>query len=370
MFRKIVVTIGVLGLLGYGVNARALERIVGEEEVKTVQVVEELVQLADNVIILFDHSSSMNEKYDDSGMTELQAATRLLQQRVEWFPDVFPDLKVGLYSYTPPPSVVSFDELITYYPVQPFNKEKLLSAIDQMPKTGDGPTLLQNALIHLDKVLAGLSGHTEVVLFTDGAYSRNKGMNLPVEKARALAQKYDVSFQLISTADNKTNEKILKAVASINERSRVYSFKTFLDRPEVYSGAVFVLEENYFILSETREKVVGYKLDPVLFALNKTVIKPEFSAELDAAGKMLEDNPDGYIVLAGFTDDRGTEEYNYGLARRRAEAVADYLSRKFQIGEERLVLLWYGEEAPVASNDSAAGRSQNRRVGGFILGVQ
>ena len=75
------------------------------------------------------------------------------------------------------------------------------------------------------------------------------------------------------------------------------------------------------------------------------------------------------MIVAGFTDSRGTEEYNLGLSRRRVDAVGNYLSRKFQIDGERVFQFWYGEEAPVGDNDTEEGRRQNRRVGGFIAGV-
>ena len=66
--------------------------------------------------------------------------------------------------------------------------------------------------------------------------------------------------------------------------------------------------------------------------------------------------------MFGYTDDTGKAEYNMELSRRRAEAVADYLQKKFELGSDRVVANWYGAANPIASNDTTEGRAQNRRV--------
>jgi len=50
------------------------------------------------------------------------------------------------------------------------------------------------------------------------------------------------------------------------------------------------------------------------------------------------------------------------LSRRRAEAVADYLQKNYELGSDRVVANWYGAENPIAGNDNVEGRAQNRRV--------
>ena len=72
-------------------------------------------------------------------------------------------------------------------------------------------------------------------------------------------------------------------------------------------------------------------------------------------------NPNSYVVLAGFTDSVGSEEYNLGLSRRRAESVGAYLMNA-NVGEDRIVKDWFGKLNPVADNATAEGRRMNRRV--------
>ena len=99
----------------------------------------------------------------------------------------------------------------------------------------------------------------------------------------------------------------------------------------------------------------------VLFDFDKAEIKPEFTAEVDAAAELLLANPDVTVRIDGHTDSIGTEEYNQGLSERRAEAVAAYLEAA-GVSRDRMTVAGFGETQPVASNDTAEGRALNRRV--------
>jgi outer membrane protein OmpA-like peptidoglycan-associated protein len=104
--------------------------------------------------------------------------------------------------------------------------------------------------------------------------------------------------------------------------------------------------------------------EPVIyFDHDKALIKEQFYPVLDEVAKILmEKAPEAVVVLAGHTDNTGTERYNDGLAVRRAKAVALYLIAELGIPPNRLIVKGYGESAPVATNDTAEGRAKNRRV--------
>ncbi len=70
---------------------------------------------------------------------------------------------------------------------------------------------------------------------------------------------------------------------------------------------------------------------------------------------------DTNILLVGHTDSTGSEEYNLGLSQRRAQSVASYLGSQ-NVSSARFTVEGYGQTKPVASNDTAEGRAQNRRV--------
>jgi OOP family OmpA-OmpF porin len=188
--------------------------------------------------------------------------------------------------------------------------------------------------------------------------------------AKKLARKYDVCFDIISTADDKRNLEMLKNVAAINACSRVVPFDELVAKPGYLSGALFVINEKIVMTPEIREKLVGVKARNVLFDSNRSNVKTEFDEALTSIAAFLKKNPRAYVILAGFADSIGSQEYNMKLSQLRAEAVGNYLSQNLGVDEDQIVLNWYGEAAPVASNSTAEGRSQNRRVAMIVGGLQ
>lgn len=100
-----------------------------------------------------------------------------------------------------------------------------------------------------------------------------------------------------------------------------------------------------------------------LFDVSKADLKPAGKSELDAMVSKIKDNNTQIeqITITGHTDSAGASEYNRTLSERRAEAVKAYLVSKGLSGD-RIVTKGAGDAQPVASNKSAAGRAQNRRV--------
>ena len=373
MTKKITaIALILFGAIFFGGNvqqAQALEPITKTDVVKTVYKVENLVRIADNVVIMFDSSGSMGEPFGNSGMTKLQAAKKLLKQRTDAFPAEYSDLNVGLYLYTPPTDTIANAANAEIYKMQPFNKSGFHAAVDLLPDEASGPTLMVSGMRRLANVMDTLSGRTVVFLFTDGSHSDDGATESPLTLAKKIAQKHDVDFKIVSTTDIKTNIAMMEMVASINEASTVTPLEWVINRPEIFTGAVFALEEDYVITATTRDKVVGFKLNHIEFGFDKAEIDIDFAMELDTVGEILNQNPASYIVLAGHTDNKGAEEYNLALSHQRVDAVASYLAKEFNIDPNRISTFWYGEAAPVASNDTEEGRQQNRRVVGFIAGI-
>lgn len=90
-------------------------------------------------------------------------------------------------------------------------------------------------------------------------------------------------------------------------------------------------------------------------------LEPQVTGSLDRVSDFLVENPSRTAILKGFTDNRGSEDYNRALSQRRADSVKRYLVGR-GVPAEHLSSAGRGENAPVADNDSAAGRKQNRRV--------
>jgi outer membrane protein OmpA-like peptidoglycan-associated protein len=99
----------------------------------------------------------------------------------------------------------------------------------------------------------------------------------------------------------------------------------------------------------------------VFFDTGKSTIRPESYPELDRLVKLMNDVATLKIELSGHTDNTGSATSNQTLSQSRAQAVVDYLAGK-GIAKTRMVAKGYGSDRPVASNDSAEGRQENRRT--------
>jgi peptidoglycan-associated lipoprotein len=99
------------------------------------------------------------------------------------------------------------------------------------------------------------------------------------------------------------------------------------------------------------------------FAFNKATLPDEAKARLDKMVSDLKADPKGiYIEIEGHTDNRGTPEVNEKVGMERAEAVKRYLYEQHQVPLHKINVISYGEDKPVAPNNTRDGRAQNRRV--------
>lgn len=97
------------------------------------------------------------------------------------------------------------------------------------------------------------------------------------------------------------------------------------------------------------------------FDFNEATLTAEGRSHVDHAVQVLKDTPTMNASIEGHTDGVGGEAYNMKLSQRRADTVRDYLVRH-GIAAGRLTTAAFGESRPIASNDTAEGRAQNRRV--------
>lgn len=99
----------------------------------------------------------------------------------------------------------------------------------------------------------------------------------------------------------------------------------------------------------------------ILFDVDSHTLKASAQANLGEMAAVLARYPDTNLIINGHTDDTGSEAYNQRLSERRAQSVKDYLGGHGVSGS-RLSALGHGEMRPIASNETADGRAQNRRV--------
>ena len=99
------------------------------------------------------------------------------------------------------------------------------------------------------------------------------------------------------------------------------------------------------------------------FKFGNAEVPESASGELDALVQQLKSNPNGaWIEIEGHTDATGPSEVNYRLGLERAESVKRYLYEQHQVPLHKINVISYGEEKPIAPNNTRDGRAQNRRV--------
>ncbi|MDD8020071.1 MAG: OmpA family protein [Acidobacteriota bacterium] len=99
----------------------------------------------------------------------------------------------------------------------------------------------------------------------------------------------------------------------------------------------------------------------LLFDVDKYDLRPASKENLTKLASILNKYPDTNIIIEGHTDSTGSHDHNMTLSENRAKAVAAYLATQ-NVQSPRFTVMGYGPDQPIASNDSAEGRQQNRRV--------
>jgi len=374
---KLIIFSAVLGLVLVGLiatNLPAAEVIVEKQIKEVVHVKENTVKIADNFIIMYDASGSMMGTYKDTSIVKIDMEKKILADMIDALPEL--DFNAGLYKFTP---------WQPYYPMARYNKAAFQSAMDKLPTPmttapyADQPTPLGQGIAALDPILAKLSGKTVVYLFSDGQYNTSEIKNAadmvigvegdPVTEAKKIANKYGVCFYIVSTANSEADEAVLKKMAAVNSCSRVTPIAEVAAQTACTTGQLCTLKPTEVVTTEVITKVVGMNVDNILFAFDDADPLANFKDESNALGDFLNKHPRAFTVLSGYTDSVGPEEYNIWLSRQRAENVANYLMKYYNIGSERIVKNWYGTANPVAGNATAEGRAKNRRVNVAVGGM-
>ena len=123
--------------------------------------------------------------------------------------------------------------------------------------------------------------------------------------------------------------------------------------------AVVVEEETVVIKAQTESFSQG------MFETNSTELSTEGKTALTPLVEVLQTYPQSSVDVVGHTDSTGAAEYNMMISKKRAAAVAAYIEEQ-GIEADRITATGEGEENPVATNDTAEGRAQNRRVDATI----
>ena len=107
----------------------------------------------------------------------------------------------------------------------------------------------------------------------------------------------------------------------------------------------------------------------VLFGFDSYLIQPKYISHLDSVANYLKEYPEMVVEVSGHTDNIGNPWYNLILAKRRAQAVMNYLINKKGIPAKRIIFKGYAANKPLGANATTTGRTLNRRVDGMVIKV-
>ena len=317
-----------------------------------------MVKQIDNFIFFVDQSGSMAMKYQGSEERKIDMAMSTIKAMNQAIPAL--NYTAGMFLFAP------FETKI-----QPavYSKSGMAAAIDAVAtdfEIYNRTTPMGNGLMDLDPVLAGLSGTTGLIIFTDG-YS-NIGADA-VAQAKALYAKYGdkLCIHVVSYADNARGQMIIDNIRALSSCTVVADYASLMapGGMEKYIEAVFVDEVADAPAAKPAPAPAPVAAPSISFNLHfgfdKYQITDEMVPVLDEAKTILAEYPKAEFVVAGHTDSTGPEAYNQGLSERRAASVKNWLVAH-GIPASRLEAKGYGELDPKYDNGTREGRKLNRRV--------
>ena len=205
-----------------------------------------------------------------------------------------------------------------------------------------------------------------VIVFTVGCSTKNyvRSQTTPIiQQTNELDTKTAADHRAIQDTDERAKTGIAGAqsaadtadlhalAAGQSADAANKSAQEAYNRVDSLSGVVANLD-NYKQLSDVS----------VTFGFDKYVLTAADKAQLDDMAAKLSTTRGYILALTGGTDSVGDAAYNYQLSQRRADAVANYLQVKYNIPPHKFYLIGIGKDQQVASDSTAAGRAQNRRV--------
>ncbi|OQY02379.1 MAG: hypothetical protein B6I26_00625 [Desulfobacteraceae bacterium 4572_130] len=326
---------------------------------------------ADNIIILFDASSSMSGN-------NFMVAKEFVNRMAQTLPEMGQNCSLISFGHSQKFSINSIEELL---PLEKYSSKKLSNSVNKITFAG-GTTPIFKAF-DLVTSKPKITGQTALIIISDA-----KGMTSKVEiSAQSLKEKYgsSICFYPVLTGDNEANAGFMQKIADIgkcgfssnaNELLTSNEMKSFVEQalitlnPDSDNDGVFNNQDECpNTLAGTKVKSNGcWAYQHILFDYNNSEIQSNHHVALNNIVEIYEQNSFINIIIEGHTDNIGSDKYNIKLSTKRANAVSDYLVDK-GIPLNKITCAGYGFSRPAVSNDTKEGRSQNRRANFFLIKI-
>jgi OOP family OmpA-OmpF porin len=199
--------------------------------------------------------------------------------------------------------------------------------------------------------------------FTNPAASLEKGYNAKYDdlKAQIDASKNDDEVNALKDKVNKLmTDSDGDGVSDYYDKCPNTPKGTAVDGAGCALPKMEVVKPITYVITEEDKKIVTEAIKNLEFDLAKSTIRSTSFATLDRVANLII-SKNLSLKLAGHTDSQGSDAYNLKLSKDRAEAIKAYLVSK-GVNSSRIEATGYGESQPIDTNDTAAGRQNNRRV--------
>jgi outer membrane protein OmpA-like peptidoglycan-associated protein len=195
-----------------------------------------------------------------------------------------------------------------------------------------------------------------------------------VSEADRLKRESDARLLAANTeTDRLKQENEAQRIASQAELERLAKEKAQAEAERAQLRADLLLQFNAILQTRDTARGLIVNMSDVLFDTAKHSLRPAAREKLAKVAGIISGHPGLRLAVEGYTDSVGSDEYNQTLSEQRGEAVRDYLTQA-GVQSASVTSAGFGKAQPVASNDTAAGRQQNRRVelvvSGEIIGVE
>ena len=318
-----------------------------------------------NFLLVQDASSTMSESWGKTfhyDVSKLEISKELLRCLNNTIPDNF-NANAGMRNF-------GFENGL-FYGISKYNKEALGGAVNYLGKTG-GVTPIASAVVSSNADLAKMSGNAAVIIFSDGLDTEGSS---PAAAVAEMKEKYgeNVCVYTVLIGGDAKGKMTMDEMADAGKCGYATDFKT-IGKSQGMSKFVTdvflakVMRKPAPVPAPVMKKPVE-KISISLFIefdFDKDVIRPQNYDDVKKIADSMKKYSEANVLLEGHTDNEGTELYNMGLSRRRAERVKRYLVEKFNVDASRTSTLGYGQSNPISTNGTPAGQQKNRRVVAII----
>jgi outer membrane protein OmpA-like peptidoglycan-associated protein len=228
--------------------------------------------------------------------------------------------------------------------------------VEASPRAGVAATYISEARKSLDRAnkLADSGGRVGDIEFESMVASRNA----------QIANEKILTAQAQEEIEKGTAERQAVIIESreAEARRRGQQAESANEQAALAEHRASTLEQELADLrAKKTERGMVLTLGDVLFDTGLATLKPGAYTTIDRLATVLKQSPDRKVMIEGHTDSVGSDDYNQGLSQRRAAAVQTALLER-GVTSNQITAVGKGETFPVAGNDNAAGRQQNRRV--------